>query len=212
MTKYASARFWDKTAEKYAAMPVRNADAYEATLNKVRTHLSKTDDVLELGCGTGSTAIALAPDVASIVATDVSLAMLDKGKEKAAGANISNVTFVQSDTADAPAGPFDMVLAFNLLHLIEDMEAALGDIAARTKPGGLFVSKTFCMPERRNVIWFFIKTALPVLQMIGKAPFFAKLSKDDLLSAITRAGFDIIEIERAPGKDPRLTVIARRAA
>lgn len=209
---YASARFWDKTADKYAAMPVRNSEAYAATLDKVRALGSGTDEVLELGCGTGSTAIALASDFAQIVATDVSSGMLEKASEKAIAGNVDNVTFLQSDTADAPAGPFDMVLAFNLLHLIEDMDAALADIAQRTKPGGLFISKTFCMPERRNLIWLFIQTGLPLLQAIGKAPFFAKLSQHDLNAAITRAGFEIVETERAPGKDPRWTVVARRSS
>ena len=208
---YASAKFWDKVADKYAATPIRNAAAYEATLDQVRTLAEPEDALLELGCGTGTTALALAPSVAQIIATDVSPAMLAKGHEKAAAQGVSNVDFKEADPWDAPEGPFDMVLAFNLLHLIEDMQGALSEIAKRTKPNGVFVSKTFCMPERRNVVWFFIQLALPVLQAIGKAPYFAKLSVEDLSTAITRAGFVIDTMERAPGKDPRWTVIARRA-
>lgn len=207
---YTSAKFWDRIADKYAASPIRNPEAYEATLDQVRALLKPEDTVLELGCGTGSTALALAPSVARIVATDVSEAMLGKGREKARGQGTTNVEFRQADAADAPDGPFDAVLAFNLLHLLEDMDSALDEIAARTKPGGYFVSKTFCMPERRNLIWWFIQIGLPIMQAVGKAPYFAKLTTDDLDAAIRHAGFEIIETQMAPGKDPRRTVVARR--
>ncbi|WP_299791485.1 class I SAM-dependent methyltransferase [uncultured Marivita sp.] len=207
---YTSAKFWDRIADKYAASPIRNPEAYEATLDQVRALLKPEDTVLELGCGTGSTALALAPSVARIVATDVSEAMLGKGREKARGQGTTNVEFRQADAADAPDGPFDAVLAFNLLHLLEDMDSALDEIAARTKSGGYFVSKTFCMPERRNLIWWFIQIGLPIMQAVGKAPYFAKLTTDDLDAAIRHAGFEIIETQMAPGKDPRRTVVARR--
>src|SRR6056297_135365 len=207
---YRSAKFWDKVADKYAAAPIRHEDAYNATLDRVRALLNATDTVLELGCGTGTTAIALAPDVSHFIATDVSEAMLAKGRDKARDQQVENIDFVQADSTDAPEGPFDAVLAFNLLHLIEDMDSALAEIANRTKPGGVFVSKTFCMPERRNMIWWFIQLGLPVIQAIGKAPYFGKLSTADLDAAITHAGFTIVETQMAPGKDPRRTVIARR--
>lgn len=208
---YSSAKFWDKVADKYAAAPIRNEAAYNATLDRVRALLNASDTVLELGCGTGTTAIALAPSVSHITATDVSDAMLAKGRDKARDRGVTNVDFVQTDTADAPQGPFDAVLAFNLLHLIEDMDGALADIAKRIKPGGVFLSKTFCVPERRNMIWWFVQLGLPVMQAIGKAPYFAKLSTADLDSAITKAGFTIVDTQMAPGKDPRRTVFARRA-
>ena len=208
---YKSAKFWDRIADKYAATPIRNPDAYEATLDQVRALIGPDDTVLELGCGTGSTAIALAPSVGKIIATDVSEAMLSKGRERAHEAGAANVEFIQTDAADAPQGPFDAVLAFNLLHLIKDMDGALSEIAARIKPGGVFVSKTFCMPEKRNIVWWFIQLGLPAMQAIGKAPYFAKLSTAELDAAITRAGFSIAHTEMAPGKDPRRTIIARRA-
>jgi ubiquinone/menaquinone biosynthesis C-methylase UbiE len=207
---YSSAKFWDKVADKYAAAPIRNPSAYEATLDQVRALASSDHRVLELGCGTGTTAVALAASVSRIVATDVSAAMLDKGREKAAQQGITHIEFATADPWDAPRGPFDMVLAFNLLHLLKDMPGALSEIAKRTKPGGVFVSKTFCMPGPRNMIWWVVQLGLPVMQAIGKAPYFAKLSADDLRAAISEAGFVIETMERAPGKDPRWTVIARR--
>ena len=62
--------FWDKIAERYAARPIDNPDAYEATLERVRHWLHPDWHVLELGCGTGTTALKLAGSAAQITATD----------------------------------------------------------------------------------------------------------------------------------------------
>ena len=66
--------FWDRIAPKYAKSPVRDQQAYEATLARTRSYLGAEDKVLELGCGTGSTALILADAVAEYTATDLSLA------------------------------------------------------------------------------------------------------------------------------------------
>ncbi|WP_342070622.1 hypothetical protein [Yoonia algicola] len=53
--------FWNRVARRYAATPMRNQAAYEATLERISAHLKPTDPVLELGCGTQSTALRLSP-------------------------------------------------------------------------------------------------------------------------------------------------------
>jgi ubiquinone/menaquinone biosynthesis C-methylase UbiE len=55
------ARFWDRIARKYAADPIADMAGYEATLQRVQGLLSTEQDVLEIGCGTGTTALRLAP-------------------------------------------------------------------------------------------------------------------------------------------------------
>jgi methylase of polypeptide subunit release factors len=52
--------------------------------------------VLEFGCGTGSTAIAHAPYVKRILATDVSAKMIEIARANAERAGIENVTFGQA--------------------------------------------------------------------------------------------------------------------
>jgi len=63
------ASFWDKTAKKYAAQPIGNMDAYTETLVRTRTYLHPDHKVLELGCGTGTTALRLADAVADYTAS-----------------------------------------------------------------------------------------------------------------------------------------------
>lgn len=206
------ASFWDKIAPKYARDPIRDMEAYEYTLGRTRSYLTANDRVLEVGCGTGSTALLLAPSVGHITASDFSEGMLDQGREKARAEDVHNITFANIDVA-APTGEntYDAVLGFNLFHLVKDMDAAFADIHKHLKPGGLFISKTPCLSEP-GLGWKFgvLKLAIPVMQLIGKAPFVNVMSICDLERAITGAGFEIIESGNFPATPPSRYLVARR--
>src|SRR5690349_11454840 len=114
-------RFWDGAARKYAAQPLADPAGYERTLDHTRRYLKATDAAAEFGCGTGTTALKLAPAVARIVASDISPEMIAIGREKAAADRVENVEFAVAtpEAAPWPDASFDVVLAFNLLHLID---------------------------------------------------------------------------------------------
>ena len=77
-----STRFWDKTARKYAAATIADMAGYEHSLQRVRQRLRPTDRVLELGSGTATTALSLAPATAHYTAADLSPAMVDIARQK----------------------------------------------------------------------------------------------------------------------------------
>lgn len=56
----ASVAFWDRIAERYARDPIRNIEAHEATLSDTISRITGVNRVLEVGCGTGTTAQRLA--------------------------------------------------------------------------------------------------------------------------------------------------------
>jgi len=58
-----SAKFWDKVAERYSRQPVADEAAYQEKLQVTREYFQPYMEVLEFGCGTGSTAIEHAPYV-----------------------------------------------------------------------------------------------------------------------------------------------------
>ncbi len=60
MSTASDARFWDRISRKYAQDAIADQAGYERTLARTRERLPPDSRVLELGCGTGSTALRLA--------------------------------------------------------------------------------------------------------------------------------------------------------
>jgi ubiquinone/menaquinone biosynthesis C-methylase UbiE len=204
------ARFWDRIARKYAADPIADMAGYERTLERTRHYLTGHETAFEFGCGTGTTALRLAPSVTRIVATDISSRMIEIAREKAKAENRTNVTFevATPDAAPWPDGSFDVAFAFNVLHLVAARQAALKGVHRLLKPGGLFISKTPCLKEMNPLI----RLAIPLMQLIGKAPYVTAFSAEELEAEIAAAGFEIVERARhgTRGKDARPFLVARR--
>lgn len=203
------AAFWNRIARRYAAAPMRQPEAWETTLERTATHLPPNGHVLELGCGTGSTALRLAGHVGTYVATDDASEMIAVARERLAETTVAGLSFQAGRAGDGslPDGPFDAVLAFNLLHLLPDMPAALGEIRALLKPGGLLVSKTPCLSGRYRALW----PVVAGLRLLGKAPPVRFMSPAHLEAGIEAAGFEIVERGDYPSSPPSRFVVARRA-
>jgi ubiquinone/menaquinone biosynthesis C-methylase UbiE len=185
-----STAFWDKIAAKYARKPVADPAAYDAKIARIRTLLRAEDRMLEIGCGTGTTAVRLASDVAEITATDISNRMIAIAEEKRVSAKAANLSFVQADATERlPGAPFDVIAAFSLLHLVEDVPAVLKSAHDQLKPGGTFLTKTVCLADARWPVRAFVRA----LGIIGAAPPVTVLSRTALNGALVRAGFDLIE-------------------
>jgi ubiquinone/menaquinone biosynthesis C-methylase UbiE len=200
--------FWDGIADRYAARPVDDPAAYEATLARIRAHLSPTDHVLEVGCGTGTTALRLADAVAHYTATDLSPRMIEIAEGKrAAEEGTGNVTFRTAPLDAADGTDYEAVIASSLLHLVDDLPAALAALRDRLKPGGLLITKTICLAEMNPVL----RLVVPVMRLFGKAPRVRFLRAEALEAAIRDAGFEIVETAYFPHKLRARFVVARRA-
>jgi len=205
------ARFWDRLARKYAADPIADMAGYEATLRRVQGLLTVEQQVLEIGCGTGSTALRLAPFTRKLLATDVSSEMIAIAREKLAAQPVPQLSFAVAD-ADAPMahpGQYDAVLAFNLLHLVTDLDHALALAIQALRPGGLLISKTACISEMNPLIPYL---ALPLMRAIGKAPKVLCFDAEALQAAMVRQGLELVAVERhgTQGKDIRVFIVARK--
>lgn len=207
----SNARFWDRIARKYASDPIADMPGYEATLRRAQRLLTAEMNVLEIGCGTGSTALRLAPFTRRLLATDVSASMIAIAREKLSAEAVPQLAFAVAD-ADAPAaatGDYHAVLAFNLLHLVSDLDGALRSVVQALRPGGLLISKTACISEMNPLIpWL----AIPVMRAIGKAPHVLCFDAAALQAAMVRQGLEIEAVERhgTKGKDIRVFIVARK--
>ena len=160
-----SIKFWDKAAEKYAKQPIADEAAYQKKLAVTRDYFRPDMEVLEFGCGTGSTAILHAPYVKHIRAIDFSKNMIAIAQTKAAAQNIQNVTFEPAsiDELNVPDSTCDAVLGLNVLHLLENKEAAIAKVYNMLQPGGLFITSTACLGD--TMAWFRLIT--PVGKALG---------------------------------------------
>jgi len=211
-TAARKARFWDRIARKYAADPIADLAGYEATLQRVLALLHPGQDVLEIGCGTGTTALRLAPFTRRLLATDVSQQMITIAREKLAARPMAQLGFAVAD-ADAQVfgqGIYDAVLAFNVLHLVSDLDQALAQAVRALRPGGLLISKTPCISEMNPLV---PRLALPLMRAIGKAPDVLQcFDAAQLRAAMARQGLQIEAVERhgTRGKDIRVFIVARK--
>ncbi|MEO0968474.1 MAG: class I SAM-dependent methyltransferase [Cyanobacteria bacterium J06639_18] len=184
-----SIKFWDKIAESYSKQPIADEATYQKKLQVTREYFKPEMEVLEFGCGTGSTAIAHSPYVKHIRAIDFSSEMIEIARSKAEVNKIENVNFEQSTIDELSVGDstFDVVLGLNVLHLLKNKEEVIAKIYKMLKPGGVFVTSTVCLGDTMK--WF--KIVAPIGIFLGLIPMVAVFSTKELLDSLTDAGFTI---------------------
>ena len=200
------AAFWDKAAPKYAKDPISDMDAYTKTLMITKDMLRPHHRVLEIGCGTGSTALELAPGVDRYIGTDISGAMIDIAQSKQAPETPTHLRFAVHEAGDIPAAPHDVILALNLLHLLPNVEEVLDRIYESLPSGGLFIAKTALI---KDGLWI-LPLIIPVMSLLGKAPTVRSLREAEFLKLLKEAGFEVTQTINQPGMAPRLFTVARK--
>ena len=202
-----STKFWDKIADKYSKQPIADEDAYQKKLQVTREYFRPDMEVLEIGCGTGSTAILHAPYVKHIRAIDFSGNMVAIAQGKADAQSITNVTFEQAsiEDLDIPNHTLDAVLALSILHLLKDKEATINRVYQMLKPGGIFVTSTACLGDTMG--WF--KLIGPIGQFLGFFPFVQVFTAKELADSITQTGFEL-DYQWQPGKDKAVFMVAKK--
>ncbi len=203
-----STKFWDRIAERYSKQPIADEAAYQKKLQVTREHLGLEMEVLELGCGTGSTAIAHAPHVKHVHAIDISSKMIEIARDKAQAEKVTNVTFERSsiDELDVSDGTLDAVLGLSVLHLMEDKDAVLAKVHRMLKPGGVFVTSTMCLGD---TMMKHIKLIAPIGRRLGLMPLLTVFTAKELEHSLTAAGFWIGYLWQ-PGTGQAVFIVAKK--
>jgi ubiquinone/menaquinone biosynthesis C-methylase UbiE len=98
--------------------------------------------VVDVGCGPGRLSIPVASQVGQegrVVALDIQAGMLERARHKAQAAKLGNIEFVHAGVGEGKLGHnrFDRALLVTVLGEIPDRAAALQEIYAALKPGGI---------------------------------------------------------------------------
>lgn len=221
-----AARFWDRAAASYARDPIRDLPGYQRTLERTGALLGPDDRVLELGCGTGTTALQLAHRPRAYLATDLSPAMIALADAKLRAAPCPALRFRQATAetlaaaAEAAAGapgtggddqPAD---GNESDDSSEGSEAGGGGYDAVLAfnllhlvpdlPATLAQIRRLTRPGGLFVsktpclveMTALIRLAVPLLRLIGKAPPVLIFSAATLERAVADAGFEVLAVER----------------
>jgi SAM-dependent methyltransferase len=97
--------------------------------------------VLDIGCGGGGLAIAVAHAVGDdglVVGVDVSVALLDLARGRASEAGVSNLTFSERDmqSDDVDGSPFDLALSQFGVMFFDEPDRAFANVRRQLRPGG----------------------------------------------------------------------------
>ena len=135
-------------AERYAVSTVhRGGPDLDAMLAAgVRTGRER---VLDVGCGPGATALAFAARTASVVALDLTPAMLEQARHEAQARGLANLRFELGNAAQLPFpdASFELVTSRLAAHHVAEPQAMVRGVARVLAPGGLFLLSDTIAPE-----------------------------------------------------------------
>lgn len=104
--------------------------------------LAEGMEVLDLGCGDGTTAIPAAETGARVVGVDIAANLVAAGKRRAKARGLRRVRFVQGDACDLAMladNRFDLTISVFGAMFAPDPDAAAREMVRVTRPGGRIV-------------------------------------------------------------------------
>lgn len=108
-----------------------------------------TDHALDVSTGGGHVALALAPHVASVTASDLTPRMLEAARAFLTSRGVANAAFVVADAEHLPFldASFDLVTVRIAPHHYADVRAAVREMARVLRPGGRLIIIDNIAPE-----------------------------------------------------------------
>lgn len=105
--------------------------------------------VVDLGCGTGHTALAIAPHVREVVGVDLTAAMLAEARRLAGERGVCNLRLERADVEALPFPDacFDLATCRYAAHHFPDPHRALAEAARVLRPGGRLLLHDVVAPE-----------------------------------------------------------------
>ena len=188
---HKSELFFDRVSSKAKPEPNQTASKIIELNNQ---YLEKDQCILDFGCGAGAITNKLAKSFRFIEAIDISSGMITVAKKQAKENDITNINYSQTSIFDdrLKEETFDAILAYNVLHYIEDIPSLMRRFHSLLKPNGIFISSTACLKEKRS----FIRYGLLLLVKLGVVPKIEFYKRSELASLITKEHFKMVTTER----------------
>lgn len=150
--------FWDVAAKFYDIFENHyNGDVNRRLVAQVADLIEKDDRVLECACGTGMLSKGIGAKCKELIATDFSEGMLKQAERNCA--QLKNVTVRREDIMhiNSEDGAFDKVVAGNVIHLLDDPDAAIDELLRICKAGGKVIIPTYVNNENSGKPGIFVR-------------------------------------------------------
>ncbi len=198
--------FWDRVAFIYDIFAnIINKKVHKKLKEIVANEITKEDDVLECACGTGMLTKVVAPKSKSIIATDFSSKMLKRAKKKCKKFN--NVEFMNANIMklDFDDNSFDIVIAANVIHLLDDPIKAINELDRVCKENGKIIIPTYMNKDDNGNTSGFAKR-------VGKAgaDFKRQFTYDSYKEFFNEFGYRNVEYTMINGKVPCCVAVIKK--
>lgn len=197
---------WDKLAFWYDLFAnVINRRANKKLCQVVESLVCADDDVLECACGTGLLTGCMAKKCKSLIATDFSEKMIFRSQKKYS--KCTNVKFQKADIMklDFADESFDVVVAANVIHLLEKPLEALAELDRVCKSGGKIIIPTYIGKNKKG-------RQNRVTKAIAKmgVNFKRNFTEDSYREFFKDAGFSDVEYTLCSGKIPCCLAVIKK--
>jgi 2-polyprenyl-3-methyl-5-hydroxy-6-metoxy-1,4-benzoquinol methylase len=206
-----SEKLWDKLAGNWDKPGVSLGENDIKLIEKTKQYLNANSTFLDYGCATGSICFEIARAAGNVYGVDISSKMIDIAKRKASENGTGNINFIYGSIFNEglKKESFDVITAFSILHLVEDIPQVMSRINHLLKPGGVFISATPCLGAKK-IIGLIIAGPVFVLSKLGALPKVNFFSVSALKNTITTANFQIIDDTVLNDRTTREIYIAAR--
>jgi ubiquinone/menaquinone biosynthesis C-methylase UbiE len=192
-------KFWDKQAKGFDDSEKQFQHATRELIARTKEYLNANDNVLDFGCATGTKTLELADRVKNIHGLDFSAKMISEALKKKNKVNVTNVSFSQGTifNDDLEKVSFEKIIAYSIIHLLEDSEKVIQRIHELLKPNGLFISETACFKDKMDIKTRFEFTKYRIMKLLGIFPLHLNMFKtSDLEKLLNRHNFNIVKAEK----------------
>ncbi len=144
--------------------------------------------VLDIATGGGHTALAFAPRVKEVIATDITQEMLSAAEKFITAKGVTNVSFREADACDLPfqAAEFDLVTCRVAPHHFPDCAQFVREMARVLKPGGTVAMIDNVVPEDHET-----DTYINDFEKFRDPSHVRALTASEWLKNFTDAGFTV---------------------
>lgn len=195
--------FWNKQAKNFNESENKELDKYVELGSQ---HLSSEHSVLDFACGTGYSTEALSHHVKEVLGIDFSEEMIKYAKERPRAKETTHYEVASIEEMAARQESYDVVVAFNVLHLVDDLDEVMKSISSILKPNGLLISGTTCLGEKKS----FVTMILKILSKLGFLIKVNALSFKRLTDTINRHGFETLRSESYNETAANLYLVSRK--